>query len=127
MRDHTLLEPSLIRSELKALSFVLTRFLHANRYPLRLKTLLIAQRRKIRHDILDLLSGQDRLVAPIRTHPLQSVDAIVGWHDGCGIEARGIDEPKPKLARCPAAAGAGEARRKVALEPGFGKRSGMTE
>ena len=46
----------------------------------------------------------------------QPVDAIIGRHDRRGIEARGIDQPQPKLAFRPAAAGAGEAGREVALE-----------
>src|SRR5258708_31954042 len=128
MRDQTLLEPSApIRSELNALSFVSTRFLHANRYPLRLKTLLVAQRCKIRHDIFDLLRGEDRLAAPIQTHAIQSVDPVIGWHDGCRIEARGVDQPEPKLADGRTAAGAGQARRQIALELGFRERSGVAE
>src|SRR5260221_1569521 len=91
------------------------------------QTLLIAQRCKIRHNILDLLRRQDRLAAPARTHVIQAVDAIIGRHDSCGIEVRRVDKSEPKLADGRAAAGAGKARRKIALELGFRKRPGVTE
>ncbi len=62
--------------------------------------------------------------APTRFKP---VDAIIGRHDGCGIEARGIDQPQPQLAFRPAAAGACKVRREVALEPLFRKRAAVAQ
>ena len=88
---------------------------------------LFAQRGKKRHDILDLFRRQDRLAAPARPTRVEAIDAIIGRHDRRRIEARGIDQPQPQLAFGPAAAGAGEARREIALEPGFGERPAMAE
>ena len=58
---------------------------------------------------------------------IEAVDAIVGRHDGRGIEAAGIHQPQPQLALRPAAAGAGKIGRKVALELLFGKRAAVAE
>ena len=68
--------------------------------------------------------GLPRQVAPTRD---ESVDAIIRRHDGRGIEAAGIDQPQPQLARRPAAAGAGEIGREVALEPFLRKRPAVAE
>src|SRR5207249_3835243 len=79
------------------------------------------------HDILDLFRRQDRLPAPRRAHAIEALHAIIGRHDGRGIEAGRVDETKPKLAFGPAAAGAAKARREVALKLLFRKRSAVTE
>src|SRR5450759_3549297 len=84
--------------------------------------LLFPQCCKIRHHILDLVRRQDRLAAPCRADPYQSLDAIVGRHDGCGIEAGGVDQSQPKLAFGPAAAGARKAGREITLKSVFRKR-----
>src|SRR5216683_144824 len=49
-----------------------------------------------------------------RADAIQPFHTIVRRHDGCGIEARRIDEPKPELSFGPAAARAGKARREIA-------------
>src|SRR6266852_349772 len=91
------------------------------------RAFLFTQACEIRHDILDLLRRQDRLAAPRRTDAVEALDAIIGRHDGRGIEAGRVDETKPKLAFGPAAAGAAKARREVALKLLFRKRSAVTE
>ena len=57
----------------------------------------------------------------------QAVDAIIGRHDRRGIEAGGIDQPKPQLTLGPAAAGARKAGRQIALELLFGKWAAVAE
>jgi thioredoxin reductase len=76
---------------------------------------------------LDLLRRQDGLAAPCRADTIEALHAIIGRHDGRGIEAGGVDETKPKLAFGPAAAGAAKARREVALKLLFRKRPVVTE
>ena len=63
----------------------------------------------------------------LRADAIKAVQAIIGRHDGRGIEAGRVDETKPKLAFGPAAAGAAKARREVALKFLFRKRSVVTE
>ena len=58
---------------------------------------------------------------------LQAVDAVIGRHDGRGIEAGRIHQPEPKLALGPAAAGTGKVRRQVALKLLFGKWAAVAE
>jgi hypothetical protein len=52
---------------------------------------------------------------------------VIGRHDRRRIEARRIDQPQPKLAFGPAAAGAGEAGREIALKLLFRKWAAVTE
>ena len=85
------------------------------------------KRYEIRHDILDLFGRQDRLAAPRRPDAIEAVDAVIGRHDGRGIEAGRIHQPEPKLALGPAAAGTGKVRRQVALEFLFGKWAAVAE
>ena len=57
----------------------------------------------------------------------QAVDAVIGRHDGRGIEAGRVHQPQPKLALGPAAAGTGKVRRQIALELLFGKWAAVAE
>src|SRR6476646_1539592 len=59
---------------------------------------LFTQRHQIRHDILDLFGREDRFSLPGSPDAIEPIRPIVGWHDRRGIEARGIDQPEPKLA-----------------------------
>src|ERR1700722_6841501 len=88
---------------------------------------LFAQTCEISHDILDLFRRQDRLAAPSLAYADQPLDAIVGRHDGRGIEARRVDQPQPKLAFGPAAARTLETRREVTLKLRFGKWPGVAK
>ena len=88
---------------------------------------LFAQCDEIRHDIFDLFGRKDRLAAPRRTDAMQTVYPVVGRHDGRGVEAGRIHQPKPKLALGPAFAGTGKVGGQVALEFLFGKWAAVAE
>src|SRR5215216_4719536 len=60
-------------------------------------SLSVAQGGQERHDILDLLGGQHRLGAKIRRNPRQTGDAVIGRHDGVGIDLAGINHPQAQL------------------------------
>ena len=91
------------------------------------RAFLFAQAYKIHHDILDLFGRQDRLAAPRRPDAIEAVRAVIGRHDGRGIETRRVHQPEPKLALGPPAAGTGKAGRQVALEFLFGKWAAVAE
>src|SRR5258708_19456582 len=82
---------------------------------------LFAQAYEICHDVFDLFRRQDRSAAPCGADAHQSLDAIVGRHDGRGIEPGCVHQPKPKLAFGPAAAGAGKTAREIAPKLYFRK------
>src|SRR5258708_11388184 len=82
---------------------------------------LFAQAYEICHDVFDLFRQQDRSAAPCGADAHQSLDAIVGRHDGRGIEPGCVHQPKPKLAFGPAAAGAAKPGPETALKLSFPK------
>src|SRR5215218_342205 len=91
------------------------------------RAFLFAQAYKIRHDILDLFGRQDRLAAPGCSDPMEAVHAVIGRHDGRGIEPGRVHQPEPKLALGRAAAGTGKVRRQVALEFLLGKWAAVAQ
>src|SRR6516225_8828620 len=58
---------------------------------------LVAKRRKIGHDVLDLLRRQDRLAAPIRPDAHKAIQTIIGGHDRGRIEMSGVHQAQPQL------------------------------
>src|ERR1043166_2167301 len=88
---------------------------------------LVTQRCKECYHIFGLLGREDRLAPKCRHHVVQSVDAVVGRHDGLRIETARVDYPQPQLAHRPTRTGAREIRRQIALQLLLGKRPAVAQ
>src|SRR5215218_3310540 len=88
---------------------------------------LFPERRQVGDHVLDLLCGQHRLAAKVRGDPGEAVGPVIGRHDRGAVQAARVDDAQAQLALGRARAGAGEARREVALEALLRERAGMAE
>src|SRR5258708_37326345 len=88
---------------------------------------LLLQGRKISNHVLDLLGCQDGLAFEGLVDALQAGGPVIGRHDRVWIETRAVGDAQAKLARRPARAGAGEARRQGALEALLGNRAAVAQ
>src|SRR6267142_2879851 len=58
----------------------------------------VAQGHEERHHVLDLLRREHGFTAKRRGNPVESVTAIIGWHDGISVKYTWVDDPQPQLA-----------------------------
>src|SRR5262249_59780580 len=77
---------------------------------------LLAQRREIVDDILDLWRAQRRLALKRRRDALETVDSIIRRHDRVGVEPARIRDPQPQLTLGPASAASLQVRCECAME-----------